>query len=46
MQIDYPRLAPGAVAKKHINMKITISQEPLVDIDPTLCKTVSCMMPF
>ena len=27
-------------------MKMTISQEPLVEIDPALCQNVSCMKPF
>ena len=34
MQIDYPRCPSGAVTKNSINMKMTISQEPLVEIDP------------
>ena len=36
----------GAVTKNSINTKMTISQEPLVKIDPTLCQNVSCMKPF
>ena len=43
MQIDYPRWPPGAVTKKSINTKMTVSQEPLVEIDPTLCQNVSYM---
>ena len=34
MQIDYPRWPPGTVTKNSINMKMTISQDPLVEIDP------------
>ena len=40
MQIDYPRWPPGTVFKISINTKMTISQEPLVEIDPTLCQNV------
>ena len=36
MQIDYPRWLSGAVTKNNINTKMTISLEPLVEIDPTL----------
>ena len=43
MQIDYPRWPPGTVTKISINRKMTISQDPLVEIDPTLCQNVSCM---
>ena len=43
MQIDYPRWPPGTVTKKSINMKMTVSQDPLFEIDPTLCQNVSCM---
>ena len=46
MQIDYPRWPPGAVTKKSMNTKMTISLEPLVEIDPTLFQNVSCMKPF
>ena len=46
MQIDYPRWLPGAITEKSINTKKTIFQEPLVEIDPTLCQNVSCMKPF
>ena len=35
MQIDYPRWPPGTVTKNSINTKMTISQDPLVEIDPT-----------
>ena len=45
MQIDYPRWPSGAVTKNSINTKM-ISQEPLVEIDPTLCQNVSGMKPF
>ena len=34
MQIDYPRWPPGAVTKNSMNTKMTISKEPLVEIDP------------
>ena len=43
MQIDFPRWPPGTVTKNSINMKMTISQDPLVEIDPTLCQKVSCL---
>ena len=43
MQIDYPRWLPGTVTKNSINVKMTISQDPLVEIDPTFCQNVSCM---
>ena len=43
MQIDYPRWPPGAVTKHSLNTKMTISQDPLVETDPTLCQNVSCM---
>ena len=46
MQIDYLRWPSGAVTKNSINMKMTVSQEPLVEIDPTLCQNVSRMKPF
>ena len=46
MQNDYPRWPSGVVTKNSINMKMTISQEPLVEIDPTLCQNISCMKPF
>ena len=46
MQIDYPRLPPGAATKNSINTKMTIFQEPLVDNDPSLCQNVSFMKPF
>ena len=44
MQTDYPRWPPGAVSKNSINTNMTISQEPLVEIDQTLCQI--CMKPF
>ena len=34
MPADYPRWPSGAVTTKSMNMKMTISQEPLVEIDP------------
>ena len=43
MQIDYPRWPPGTVTKNSINTKMTISQDPLVEIDPTLSQNVSCI---
>ena len=43
MQIDHPRWPPGTVTKNSINTKMTVSQDPLVEIDPTLCQNVSCM---
>ena len=43
MQIDYPRWPPGTVTKISINTKMTISEDPLVEIDPSLCQNVSCM---
>ena len=46
MQIDNPRWVPGAVTKNSTNTKMTISSEPLDEIDPTLCQNVSCMKPF
>ena len=46
MQIDYPRWPPGTVTKNSINTKMTISSEPLVEIDPSSCQNVSCMNPF
>ena len=46
MQIDYQRRPPGTVTKKSINTKMTISQDPLVEIDPTLSQNVSCMNPL
>ena len=46
MQIDYLRWPPGTVTKNSINTKMTISQDPLVEIDPALCQNVSCMNPL
>ena len=43
MQIDYPRWPPETVTKNSINTKMTISHNPLVEIDPFLCQNVSCM---
>ena len=46
MQIDNPRWPPEAVTKNRTNTKMTISQEPLDQIDPPFCQNVSCMKPF
>ena len=46
MQIDYPRWPPGTVTKNSINTKMTIFQNPLVEIDPALCQNVSRMNPL
>ena len=46
MQIDYPRWPLRTVTKNSINKKMTISQDPLVEIDPSLCQNVSCMNPL
>ena len=46
MQIDYPRRPPGTVTKNSINMKMTISQDPLVETDPALCQNNSCINPL
>ena len=46
MQMDSPRWPPEIVTRNSISMKMTISQEPLVEIDPTLCQSVYCMKPF
>ena len=46
MQIDNARWPPGAVIKNSTNTKMTTSQEPLVEIDPTLCQNVSSIKPF
>ena len=46
MQFDYPGWPPGAVTKNSMNMKMTISQEPLVEIDPPLCQNISSMKPL
>ena len=35
-QMDYPRWLPRVVTKNSINMKMTISQELLIKINPTL----------
>ena len=37
MQIDYSRWPPGTVTEDSINTKMTIPQDPLVEIDPKLC---------
>ena len=34
LQMGYPRWPPGAITKNSINLKTTISHEPLVEIDP------------
>ena len=36
MQIDKPRWPSGGVTKNSTNTKMTIAQEPLGEIDPTL----------
>ena len=46
MQIDYPIWPPGTVTKNSINTKMAISYDPLVEIDPSLCRNVSCMNPL
>ena len=46
MRIDYPRWPPWTVTKNSINTKMTISEEPLVEIDPSLCQKFSCMNPL
>ena len=38
MQIDYPRWPPGNVTKNSLKTKMTISQVPLVEIDPTFAR--------
>ena len=43
MRIDYPRWPPGTVTQNSINTKMTISQDPLVDIVPALYQNVLCM---
>ena len=45
-KIDLSRWPPGTATKKSIKTKMTISQEPLVEIDPSLSQNVSCMQPF
>ena len=46
MLIKYPRWPPGTVTKNSINTKMTVSQDPLVEISPTLCQNVSCVKPL
>ena len=46
MQIDYPRWLPGTVTKNSINRKMTISQDPLDEIEPPLCQNISCIKPL
>ena len=41
--MSYLRRPPGFVIKFSINIKIIISQEPLVEIDPFLYQNASCM---
>ena len=41
MQMNYHRRPPSDVSKKDIKMKTSISQEPLNEIDPSLCQNVS-----
>ena len=41
MQINYPRWPPGTVTKNSINTKMTISEDPLVEIDLSLCQNES-----
>ena len=43
LQIDNPRWPPGSITNNSTNTKMTISQEPLDEIDPTLCQNISCM---
>ena len=44
--LNYPKRPPEADTKNSINKKMTISQKPLIEIDPTLCYNVSCVKPF
>ena len=46
VQTDYPRWPPGTVTKNSLGTKMTISQQPLVEIDLTLCQNVSCIKLF
>ena len=46
MQIDHPRWPLEAVTKNSINMKMTISRVPFVEINPSVCQNVSCIKPF
>ena len=46
LQINYPRCPQGTVTKNSINTKMTLSQDPLVETDPTLCQYVSCTKPL
>ena len=36
-------MAARTVTKNSINTKISVSQDPLVEIDPSLCQNVSCV---
>ena len=45
MQIYYPRWPTGTVTKNSINTKMTISQDPLVEIVLTFGQNVSSMNP-
>ena len=46
MQIDYPRWPPQTVTTNSINTKMTMSEDPLVEIGPALCQNVSCTNPL
>ena len=41
-QVDNRKWPRGAITKNSIRTKMTISQEPLVEIDSTLCQNISC----
>ena len=45
-KLTIPDGRQGTVTKNSLNTKMTISQEPMVEIDPTLCQNVSCMKLF
>ena len=40
------KMAAGAMTKNSINTKMTISQEPIIEIDPTLCQNQGCKIPL
>ena len=42
-QTDYPSWLPWAFIRNSIHMKMTISQEPLIEIDPTYCQNNNCI---
>ena len=46
MQIDNPIWLPGTGNNNSTNTKMTVSQEPLDEIDPSLCQNVSCIGRF